>query len=191
MLPKNFEWLRTIGKLPYMVEEGIKLIGIKEVPGPTSNPQILEFAKFLKVDNIYKNDDTAWCALAQNYIAVKSGKKVEYRDAYDFIRALSFAKLGKEVCINDWTIIPLEEAMFGDSLVFKRPDGGHDAVYIGESSTHFIVMGGNQNNMYGFTRVAKERLVAVRRPKYIMGLPESVKKYFLTNEGVPATTNEK
>lgn len=189
-LPDNFKWIETIGVLPKMVSEGIKILGTKEIAGPANNPVIMALAAELGVGGIYTSDDKqAWCAIAHCGIARRSEKVVTFPDKYDFLRALAFAKQAK-LNPRHWILVPNKDAMFGDSLVFKREEGGHVGMYIGESATHYYVMGGNQNNMYSFTRVAKDRLVAVIRPVYI-SVPASVKKYFLTDTGVPATTNEK
>lgn len=190
-LPQNFKWIEKLGVLPKMIVEGILMLGIQEIKGQKSNPLILKFAKDIGVDDIYKNDDTSWCALAHNAIAKRSGKRIGFKkDKYDLLRALAFQAYGIDLFPDEWKVIPISEAMFGDTLIFKRPDGGHIGLYIGESKTHYYVMGGNQNNMYSFTRIAKERLVAVRRPAYNIGIPSSVKKYALNDTGVPVTTNE-
>ncbi len=190
-LPENFQWINKLGTLPKMIIEGILLLGVAEIKGAKSNPIILKFAEDIGVQNIYTNDDTSWCALSHNAIALRAGKKIfGYKDKWDLLRALAFQKNGVEINVEDWEVIPIGKEMFGDSLIFKRPGGGHIGLYIGESKTHYIVMGGNQNNMYSFTRIAKDRLVAVRRPVYKIAMPGSVKKYFLENTGVPVTTNE-
>ena len=191
-LPKNFEWMdpAKIGTWPKMIAEGVKLLGVKEVPGPTSNPVILQLAKEIGADKIYKNDDTSWCAVSHNGVALRAGKKVlGYKDPYDLLRALAFQKQGLVINLSDWEVVPKDKAMFGDSLMFAREGGGHVGMYVAENKTHYYVMGGNQNNMYSFTRVAKSRLVAVRRPKY-NSVPPSVAKYFLDDADVPVTSNE-
>lgn len=189
-LPKNFQWLSSIGELPKMILEGILLLGVQEIPGPKSNPIILKFAEDIGVKSIYKNDDTSWCALSHNAVALRSGKKIfGYKDKYDLLRALAFQKNGVEINKDEWQVVEKDKAMLGDSLIFQRPGGGHIGMYIGESKTHFYVMGGNQNNMYSITRISKDRLVAVRRPYYAIQ-PGAVKKYFLEDSGVPITSNE-
>lgn len=189
-LPSNFKWLLNLGTLPKMITEGMKLLGIQEIKGAKSNPEILKFAAEIGVQNIYKNDDTSWCAVAHNAVAQRAGKKIGgYKDTYDLLRALAFQRQGVDLNADDWDVVPIGQAMLGDTLIFKRPEGGHVGLYIGESATHYYVMGGNQNNMYSFTRIAKGRLVAVRRPQY-SAAPVSVKKYQLNDTGVPVTTNE-
>lgn len=188
-LPANFKWLETVGTLPKMITEGLKLLGIREVPGAASNPEILKFASELGLQGIYKNDDTSWCAVAHCSVAKRAGKQVRFIDPYDYLRAKAFSKL-LQTNPDDWELIERIDAKLGDTLIFTRPGGGHIGLDIGESKTHFYVMGGNQNNMYSFTRVAKERLWAVMRPKYKIGMPASVKKYILNDTGVPVTSNE-
>ena len=188
---KWVKWLYSLGVLPKMIIEGILLLGTKEIKGAKSNPIILKFAEDIGVKSIYKNDDTSWCALAHNSIAVRAGKKVSgFKDPYDLLRALSFQKQGLELNKDEWEVVPVDGAMLGDTLIFKRPEGGHIGMYIGESKTHFYVMGGNQNNEYNFTRIAKNRLVAVRRPRWKVAAPDSVKKYEINDNGIPVTTNE-
>lgn len=189
-LPPNFIWINSIGTLPKMIEEGARILGVQEIPGPLMHPAIRQMAKELDLLDIYTSDDKmAWCALSHCAVANRAGKHIVFKDRYDYLRALSFAKLGMSENISNWVIIDKADAMFGDSLIFKRLEGGHVGMYIGESLTHFYVMGGNQNNMYSFTRISKERLFAVRRPDY-RAIPEACKKYQLTDTGVPSTSNE-
>lgn len=188
---KWVNWLYSLGTLPKMILEGILLLGVKEIKGAKSNPIILKLADDLGVRDIYANDDTSWCALAGNTVARRAGKPVGYvKDKYDLLRALKSLAYGVEIFKDDWEVIPLNGAMLGDRLIFKRPGGGHEALYIGESATHLYCMGGNQNNEYNFTRIDKKRLVGVRRPRYKIAMPDSVKKYEINDAGIPVTTNE-
>jgi uncharacterized protein (TIGR02594 family) len=191
-IPENFSWLKPLlPSAPKMVIEGLLLLGIAEIKGQKSNPAILKFAADIGVQGIYKNDDTSWCALSHNAVALRAGKKIfGYKDKYDLLRALAFLKNGIEINKENWLIIEKDKAAFGDSLIFKRPGGGHIGIYLGESKTHYYVLGGNQNNMYSITRIAKYRLEGVRRPVYNSGVPGSVKKYYLNDTGTPETTNE-
>lgn len=187
-LPSNFQWVEPIATK--MIQEAIKIYGIKEIKGAANNPEIMKAAKELYIDDIYTSDDKqAWCAVIHNALAVRAGKKIKFTDRYDYLRAAGGLKLGVTISKDDWEVISLKMAMFGDTLIFKRPGGHHEAIYIGESSTHFYVFGGNQNDQYGFTRMAKERLIGVRRPRY-KNIPLSVKKYYLSDTGVPVTNNE-
>lgn len=188
---KWVNWLRSLGTLPRVIEEGFKLLGVKEIKGAQSNPKILEFAAELGVEKIYKNDDTSWCALAANAVAKRAGKAIGYKkDPYDLLRALRTLAYGKEILVGDWEVIAISDAKLGDRMIFKRDGGGHDGWYIGESGSHYYIMGGNQNNEFNFTRVAKSRCVGVRRAKYKTGMPATVAKYRINDNGIPITTNE-
>lgn len=70
----------------------------------------------------------------------------------------------------------------GDVLVFVRDGGGHVGFYVAEDATAYHVLGGNQSNRVSITRVAKERCVARRRPRYIE-TPTSVKPYRVAASG--------
>ncbi len=181
-LPLKYHWLLTIGPLPRMIEMGLEFLGIKEIPGVSSNPTILKMAKEIGVESIYKNDDTSWCALFQCYICKLTNKPMidPKGDKYNFLRAKSFADWGNMVVRG--------EEMLGDILVFKRPGGFHVGMYIAESATSFFVLGGNQSNAVTITEIAKVRLVACRR-FYSTGAPASVKEYRLDSSG-KLSTNE-
>jgi len=46
----------------------------------------------------------------------------------------------------------------GDVLVFVRNGGGHVGLYVGEDTSAFHLLGGNQSDRVCITRVAKARL---------------------------------
>lgn len=52
------------------VDLAASFIGVKEIPGPKSNKQILEFLK-----GISSNEDTPWCAAFVNYCLVQTNYK--------------------------------------------------------------------------------------------------------------------
>lgn len=52
------------------VDLAATFLGVKEIPGPKNNPQILEFLK-----GISSNEDTPWCAAFVNYCLTHSGQK--------------------------------------------------------------------------------------------------------------------
>lgn len=180
-LPDQYKWLLSIPVLPKMVQEGIKLMQLntKEIPGAKSNPVIMQLAIDAGVADIYKNDDTAWCAVAHSAIAIRSGKEVPFK-GYDRLRAASFLKFGNEV-INP---------VLGDTLVFTRKGGGHVGLYIAEDETAYHVMGGNQSNSFNITRIAKNRLSGVRRPVYKTGTPSSAVKRYVAPNGMQLSQNE-
>lgn len=171
MLPEKYNWLNTLGVLPKMITEGINLLGIKEVPGNNDNPQIMAMAKALGLEKIYLHDEMPWCALAQSYLCLKTGKPLPGQK-YDLLRAISFANWGN----------PVKSPQLGDVLIFKREGGAHVAMYIAESENTYHVMGGNQGDAYSIVEIAKSRLFTARN-FYQTAAPASAKKYYLNSSG--------
>lgn len=173
VLPFDYRWLQAEPG-PKMLIEALKLYGIKEIPGAKSNPVIMGWAKHLGVDNIYKNDDDAWCSVAHAFVATSAGKEVPMK-GYDLLRAKEWANFGNPM--------PLMSAMLGDTLIFNRPGGYHVGLYVGEDYNAYHVLGGNQSNQYGFTRISKDRLFRVRRPVFKTGVPANLRKVTLSVSG--------
>lgn len=179
MIPARYKFLEEIGTLPKMVVSSLSYLGLKEYPGKGSNPVIMNMAKELQVGNIYKDDDISWCAVYQCYLCLITGKPQPFK-AYEILRAASFKVWGNEV--------PKGQEMLGDTMIFARPGGNHVGLYIAETPTTYIILGGNQSNSVSFTEIKKDRLTACRR-FYATAPPASVKKYFLSSEG-KISTNE-
>lgn len=177
-LPDKYKWLLEL-KGPRIILEGLKIYGIKEIPGKRHNEIILNFAKVLGVGDLVKDDELAWCALAHGYLLLQAGKEVPLK-GYDLLRAAKYVAIGTQVDIDD--------AMLGDTLIYKRPGGFHVNTYVAESDTTFHGMGGNQSNGFNITEIAKHRCIAARRPDYIVQ-PKEVKKYFIDSNGI-LSTNE-
>lgn len=169
MIPKNYQWLLNEGA-PKMLVEGLKLVGIKEVVGKKHNPIIMGWAEEVGLQYIYTADEIPWCGLVQAYIAKQAGKDI----VKDPLWALNWAKFG----------IKVDTPMLGDTLVFKRPAGGHVGLYVGEDKACYHVMGGNQGNAYGFTRIEKHRLYSANRPIYSIATPPNVRQVFLSSTGI-------
>lgn len=171
MIPEKYDWL-VAEPGPKMITEGLKLYGIKEIPGQQSNPIILGMASELGLSRIYKNDDTAWCSLAHAYVAFKAGKSLLPLKSWDLLRALQWAKWG----------VNTDAPMLGDTLVFKRHGGGHVGLYVAETTSTYLCMGGNSGNEYKIVEIAKTRLVAARRPVYTVQ-PDNVRRIFVNSSG--------
>ncbi|MGD9476127.1 TIGR02594 family protein [Shinella sp. G-2] len=163
---------------PVWMREARRHMGLREVPGPGSNPVIIGWAKRVGgwVANFYRDDDTPWCGLAvAAWIAITLPKESLPANP---LGALNWRKFG----------VALAEPALGAILVFKRDGGGHVGEYAGEDDTHFHVLGANQNNSVSITRISKDRLVAVRWPS-TADLPTGG-RVRLTAKGVPVTRNE-
>lgn len=179
-LQQNYLWLLKLPDLPKMVALGMKLLGTKEIKGKKHNPIILAWAKELGLDKIYKEDEMAWCALFIGYLAMMCGKPNPLK-SYDLLRALKYAEFGEPV--------PPGQEKLGDLLIFRREEGGHVGMYIGEDSAAFHVLGANQGDEVNIARLGRTRLYACRRPHYNK-MPASVRKYFVSPVG-QLSVNEK
>ena len=67
--------------------------------------------------------------------------------------ALNWSWLGKEC-----------RPCFGAIAAFKRPTGGHVGVLVGQTKTHYLVLGGNQGDSVSRVLIDKERCRALRWP---------------------------
>lgn len=178
-ISNDYAWLGALPDAPLMIKEAVRIgkLNTNEIPGPKSNPEILKLAETAGIREIYKNDDVAWCAVAQSAICIVAHKELPFT-GYDRLRAASFLKFG----------VPVTEPVLGDVLVFTRTGGGHVGMYVGEDKECYHVVGGNQSNQYNVTRILKSRLSGARRPKYNV-MPKAAKKYFLSPTG-KVSTNE-
>ncbi len=129
---------------------------IKEIPGPASNPVILQMARDIKAPKWFDNDDHPWCAVYANHKLWQAQLKLS-GTGFDLLRAASFKPYG----------VGLEEPALGCLLVFSRPEGFHVGFYLGENTTKYRVWGGNQSNQVGAAWIAKARCVALRWPKAV------------------------
>lgn len=174
-LPTQYEWLNKIGTLPKMVSLGLSLLGTKEVVGKGSNKTILAWRDLLNQNGVkvegYSDDDIPWCGLFVAFLAFLR-RNIASEVVESPLWARNWANYGEKS----------PEASLGDILVFVRNGGGHVGIYIGEDSTAYHVLGGNQSNNVTITRILKSRCIAVRRPKY-NSKPESVKPYKLKATG--------
>lgn len=174
-LPQQYQWLLKESG-PKMLIEALKLYGTKEIFGNKHNQVILDWAKVVGIPELVKDDEQAWCGLFMAFVAIRGQKFIPMKN-FDILRALKWQAFGT----------PVNEAMLGDVLVFKRPGGGHVGMYVGEDNTAYHVLGGNQSNMVCITRLEKARLVAIRRPIYSIGQPAAVRRIVLSSVGVLST----
>lgn len=180
MIPAKYKYLEKEGA-PRMLVESLKLVGVSEIKGPKHNKTIMDWAKEIggKVEQVYLSDEIPWCGLVHAVITLRSGRS----PVKDPLWALNWGTFGEHAPVP----------MLGDTLVFVRrtstgAKAGHVGLYVGEDSTAYHVLGGNQSDMHGFTRIAKNRLYTARRPKY-KNMPSNVRRIFLNSNG-PISNNE-
>lgn len=136
---------------PWMAMAG-RWLGVREIPGPASNPTILGWAKRLGVKVLgiaYGSDAIPWCGLYVAQVITEAG----FKPPAIAVRARAWSTWG-EPC----------EPVEGAVLVFERQGGGHVGFYVAERDNAFRVRGGNQSDAVTDAWIPKDRLVASRWP---------------------------
>jgi len=128
-------------------------IGVKEIPGARSNPEILKYAKEAGFKN-YKSDESAWCSLFANWVALKAGL-----ERSNSLAARSWLNVG----------IPIENPEPGDVVIFWRESRdswkGHVGFFNGFSAdkSRVYCLGGNQGNQVSITAKPISKVLGFRR----------------------------
>lgn len=178
-LPAQYRWLLTIGQLPLIVHEGLKLLGTREIPGAKHSPEILSWLRELGLGEVVTDDETAWCGTAVAIMAKRAQKDIS--PVGNVLGSRNWLKFG----------VAVDKPGLGDVMVFWRgnPKGwqGHVGLYIGEDKNYWHILGGNQSNAVSIMRLAKVqdgavRLLGARRPVYI-NQPGTVKAYLVEPTG--------
>lgn len=150
---------------PKMLVELLSHLGLAEIPGAASNPVIMGWAKEVGAASYYSNDDTPWCALAMSHCAKAAGKPLPP----DPLAAKNWARFGQ----------PVAKPMLGDIVVFPH----HVAMYVGETATTWVLLGGNQGDKVSIMDWSKAAAVlAFRRPVYTQQ-PANVRPILLNSSG--------
>jgi len=152
-LPDQYKWL-TEEPVPPILVAALKYFGLKEAPGGEDNPVILEWAKGFGI-TWYTHDSIAWCSLAMaKWASIANYKPPVYTKV---LAAVSWADWEEEV--------PVGQEQTGDVAVFHRPGGHHVCLIVGKDSAAYHGYGGNTRDAVGIARMAKERLLTIRRPR--------------------------
>jgi uncharacterized protein (TIGR02594 family) len=157
----QYKWLEKESS-PKVIVEAVKLYGIREIVGKVHSKEILSWAKELSMEKTYTNDEIPWCGLFTAIVIKRAG----FEPVKDPLWAKNWNSFGSKQNV----------AMFGDVLIFTRPGGGgHVGFYVGEDSTCYHVMAGNQSNMVNTTRILKSRCVGIRRCPWRVAQPTEVR----------------
>lgn len=178
MIEGVFSFLNN-AKSPRVIAEAMKLYGTKEIVGAKHNNVILNWAKELDryVGIPYNADEIPWCGLFVGVCVLRA----KFKPVNICVRASEWAKFGN----------PADKPSLGDILVFSRKGGGHVGFYVGENSTHYQVLGGNQGNMVNIMALSKSRLTAVRRCPWRIMQPRAVKPVIVSDiAGIEVSRNE-
>lgn len=134
-----------------LLQIAISQLGVKKIVGSSHNPIILNYFKEIGHEWV-KDDETSWCSAFINWCALKSGYEMSGK-----LDARSWLKVGKKI----------ESPNYGDIVVFWRESKsswkGHVGIYMGETSTYILVLGGNQSNEVKMSLYSKSRLLGYRR----------------------------
>lgn len=125
-------------------------IGVKEVPGSKHNQEIISWIRDDLGFNWYVADETPWCAGFANWCLKKAGEATT-----NSLMARSFLNYGVK-----------SKPKYGAIMVFKRGQGnqGHVGFYVGETATHYKILGGNQNNAVNVSSYRKDMFIGARWP---------------------------
>lgn len=120
-------------------------LGQKEKPGAAHNPNILLYhaATTLHKD-MAKLDETPWCASFVTWCLESSGMQ-STRSAW----SRSYLSYGTK----------LAKPKYGCVAVLTRDGGGHVGFYLGETETHVILLGGNQDDAVNVSGYDKARVL--------------------------------
>lgn len=132
-------------------------IGLEEVEGGRSNPEILVWAKELN-QKYYTTDSIPWCGLFAGVCLTRGGVDVK-KQVPNMLWARDYMKLGVD-----------SDPCFGAVMVFTRDGGGHVAFYISEDDDYYHVLGGNQGDKVSVIRHRKSALLGARWPKEFLDL---------------------
>jgi uncharacterized protein (TIGR02594 family) len=130
---------------------------------------ILRWAKDIGAPDWYDDSDKPWCAVFLNRLMLACQLPMAGK-GFELLRARSFESWG----------VPLVVPSFGCVMTFRRPEGAHVGLYLGENATHYRILGGNQGNAVSLTDIAKDRLTSMRWP---MGLPAHEGRVLLNDTG--------
>ena len=167
----NYDYLKKENS-PQILVQAKALIGTKEIVGKIHSKEIMNWAKELKIENIYTSDEIAWCGLFIAYVCHKAGLQTNI-SAKEALWALNWNKFGTRQKV----------AMLGDVLTFSRNGGGHVGIYVGEDDKCYHILGGNQSNMVNITRIEKTRLSQIRRTSWKIAQPKNVRVIKVSSNG--------
>lgn len=136
---------------PKWLEVARSLLGTREVPGPQHSSFIAKGWARLGA-GWFNDDETPWCGFFVAHCIDAAG--LPYPGKGAFARAKAWLDWGK----------PCPTPGVGAVVVFGRQGGGHVGFAVGESLTHYYVLGGNQSNMVSIAPLAKERALGFRWP---------------------------
>lgn len=131
----------------YEIAEG--QIGTVEVPGPRSNPKVVQY--YLDVVGKRLGDSVPWCAAFVGSCLMRGGEK-----SSGSLMARSYVNWGVKTTPKLGCVVVLSRG---------RPPAGHVAFYAGGRGSQVLLLGGNQGDAVNKKLFPKNRVIAYRWPK--------------------------
>lgn len=137
-----------------VLKQAASQIGVKEIRGSKSNPIIDEYHDYsTKSNNSSWKDDVPWCASFVCWALEKVGM-----GSTNSARARSFEK---------WGVSKKSSPLPGDIVTFwrssKSSGKGHVGFFIKKTSSHVVVLGGNQSDEVNISTYSTARMTDIRR----------------------------
>jgi uncharacterized protein (TIGR02594 family) len=128
-----------------------KEFGVTEVPGPRSNPRIVEYLKTTTVDSKMCEDSTRWCSAFVNWVVTQGGLKGTNSAA-----ALSWRRWGQDA----------HSPALGAIAVIDYGNGtGHVGFVQGITTKgRVVLLGGNQKDAVRYSKFGTAHIVGYRVP---------------------------
>jgi uncharacterized protein (TIGR02594 family) len=137
-----------------------RFIGLREVPGLASNPELLAM---LRLDAAWPDGDhVPWCSAFVNYIAWLAGLPRSRS-----LLARSWLGVGRPIGLQEarpgWDVVVLRLVGRGQAGPELREAPGHVGFYAGHTPARIALLGGNQQNTVSVMRFPLARLLGLRR----------------------------
>jgi uncharacterized protein (TIGR02594 family) len=131
--------------------------GVKEVPGKAAHPRIIEMYDHAGLAHT-GDDDQSWCGCACGTWL----KEAEYPTPPNFYGAKQFESYGVKVAAADWR--PGDIVVLYRTKLREKDWRRHVGLLVGETKSHWKVLGGNQGNAVSIANFPKADTSAIRRP---------------------------
>lgn len=166
----------TVDPIPLWLSYSLANVGLREVPGPKSNAELVASIKTVAPD--YQSDATPWCAGWVSLCLVKGGQKPSSLPLW----ALSYSDTKNQ------PVVKLLGPALGAIAVKTRNGGGHVTFVAGRTRGGTLACcGGNQNDMVNVSPYAQSAFLGFYWPKGAV-LPKEVgidRLPIVTNAGQP------
>lgn len=130
-----------------------KYIGVHELDGPASNPQIKKWikdaAEWLDPDD----SKTAWCGCFRAALGYETGTGVVSAP----YRAVNWINWGRSIIKRDRNIWPQ-----GSTVIMGRPGGYHVALLDRITGDYMWLLGGNQSDSVNISRFPISKIIDIR-----------------------------